>query len=312
MIYGVKYNKVVDTESGSATSGETSENVEKVEDVENVEEVKEEEVKGTKDDDTGITSSFNPNGDSVTEDDNGKEANEEEVDDSSSKDEEQDTNKNIRDFNGVPLEIHHDDGIVSSLTANGFDVDKIDDELFSKEGLSQETRDKLNKSFGKSSVDMYLDGWKAKNELASIKHTKAAEVTNSVVTEVLGNEQNLKYVVQWANDNLSPEEYKSYQELINSGNRLQMSLGLRELSSRSGLTETNKDDKESPKINDVNPRSLGVSTSPSSGSIASDAMLSPQQYNDLFIPDDNNQVAYFKNPEKYDMMLVAWKENNKQ
>lgn len=111
-----------------------------------------------------------------------------------------------------------DEETASALSKAGLDVNVFDSELKADGALSQGSYDKLAEAgYSKAMVDQYLAG--ANNvqaeasAVATLEAQEIAEVKNSV--------ENLDDALNWAKEGLTPEQQKSYNNMIESGNKQQ-------------------------------------------------------------------------------------------
>ncbi len=152
-------------------------------------------------------------------------------------------------YKGLAVEVNNTPEMVESFKEKGLDIDDVNKELYSKDGITADTRTKLDEAFGKMSVDMYLEGLESKNEAMLATHTaNAADQTakiDAVVKESTGD--NYDAVMKWANDNLDAKQYSDYADIINGDNSFQIGLALKDLTAQSGL-QSNKLDQPEVKV----------------------------------------------------------------
>lgn len=139
-------------------------------------------------------------------------------------------------YKGVAVEITNTPEMETAFTEKGLDINAINKELYSKDGLSEESRTKLDEAFGKMSVDMYLQGLEKSNEAtfatSAIESDKIAEKMQGICNKASGDR--FDDVMKWANDNLNAEDYKAYETVINGDNETSMRLAVEDLTRRSG------------------------------------------------------------------------------
>ena len=154
-------------------------------------------------------------------------------------------------FQGVAIEVTNTPEMIASFKEKELDIDAVNKEIYSKDGLTEATRTKLNEAFGKSSVDMYLDGLTAKNEAMVNEHNKGKSESDDRITAITASATGDKFddVMKWANDNLDSKDYAKYADIINGTNEFQIELALKDLTSKSGI-QSNKLDQPAVKVND--------------------------------------------------------------
>lgn len=141
-----------------------------------------------------------------------------------------------------PVEIEIAEDVSAALQEKGLDAMAIAKELYSKDGsfnLSDETKQKLYDAFGKFSVDAYLSGLKAQNEMFLLNQTRDAERMEQANTEryqaisqEIGGEEGWGRLEAFALETLSDEELNAFNEVMNSGNQYLQAYAVRELESR--------------------------------------------------------------------------------
>lgn len=146
-------------------------------------------------------------------------------------------------YKGVPVTVTNTPEMVEAFKDKELDIDAVNSELYSAEGLTEATRTKLNEAFGKMSVDMYLEGLSTKNEALvneyNANQTKNEAAMDAVTAEATGGK--FDEVMKWANDNLDDKQYSAYAEIINGDNEFQVKLALKDLTARSGIQSTKLD-----------------------------------------------------------------------
>jgi hypothetical protein len=104
----------------------------------------------------------------------------------------------------------------------GLDFDAVTAEFTADGKLSEATYEKLAKAgINKTVADGYIAGQQA-----------LGEQIKADVFGVVGGEDSYVDMVTWAKDNLSPEDSKAYNAVMNSGDRAQMKLAVAGLQSR--------------------------------------------------------------------------------
>lgn len=140
------------------------------------------------------------------------------------------------------VDIEIADDVSAALQEKGLDAMAIAKELYAKDGsfnLSDETKQKLYDAFGKFSVDAYLSGLKAQNEMFVLNQTRDAERMEQANTEryqaisqEIGGEEGWGRLEAFALETLSDEELTAFNEVMNSGNQYLQAYAVRELESR--------------------------------------------------------------------------------
>jgi len=138
-------------------------------------------------------------------------------------------------YNGMEAEINIPDSVKTAFKEKNIDLNNVTNEFYSEEGLSQETRKMLNEAFGEAAVDMYIVGLEAKNEAFQQQQQAFVKAQQDLAVEASGGK--FDEVVQWAADNLKPDEYQEYADLINGKNLRAAGMAIRELTQRSGLAQ---------------------------------------------------------------------------
>lgn len=202
-------------------------------------------------------------------------------------------------YNGVAVEVENKPEMVELFAEKGIDIDKVNKELYSAEGLTEGTKAVLDDKFGKVAVDMYLEGWSTKNDALVANAGAEAEAESAKVTQILTDIAGDKHaeVFTWANDNLSAEEYKEYADIINGDNHIAMKFAFKELHQRSGVGATLQAPsvKLSPRATALSPDTTAPVTEPSG--------LSHAQYQALFKPSEGGgESPYWADPAKYDAL----------
>lgn len=173
----------------------------------------------------------------------------------------------------VSIDIPQD--VTDALAEHGLDAVAIANELYAKGGefkLSAETKEKLDKIYGKFAVDSYLAGLKAQNEgfMHQLQRdSEAAEKANSerfdVVSKEAGGAEGWANLERFALDTLSDEELSAFNEVMESGNQYLQMYAVRELESRRKAAQG--DDKVTL-----------VDATSTAGADADNAPLSGQEY----------------------------------
>lgn len=114
----------------------------------------------------------------------------------------------------------------AAMTSAELDPKSVAAEWADNGELSAETREKLDSTFGKDAVDMYIDGWKAR-AAASPEPTQEptdapadapegpTEAEQATVTEEIGGQEVLDSLIEWAGDNLSAEDTERFNKQVN-------------------------------------------------------------------------------------------------
>lgn len=145
-------------------------------------------------------------------------------------------------YGGQVVEIEIPQDVEESLKAAGLDAKQVAAELYGKEGkfeLSPETREKLDKAFGKFAVDAYLSGLKAQNEMFLMtaeneaKEREAADSQRFVdCAAECGGEEGWTRLEEWALANISDQELEAFNAVMASGNQYLQQYAIRELEGR--------------------------------------------------------------------------------
>lgn len=204
----------------------------------------------------------------------------------------------VFEYNGVPVKIENKPEMVASFKEKGLDIDAVNKELFSKEGLSAGTKAKLDEAFGKMAVDMYLEGWKNNHDAMVEKHkldeARYIEEMTATANEAAGGKWS--EVLAWAQKGLTADEYKEYAEVINGGNKRAMQLAIKDLTAKSGLAGTASDSLLPPTMS---PRATPLSAT-GAVTTADDYAMSAKQYREAITSKE-----YYKNPSEYDKRREA-------
>jgi anti-sigma28 factor (negative regulator of flagellin synthesis) len=127
------------------------------------------------------------------------------------------------EYDGVLVDINIPADLANFAQEKGFDAQEIATEIYSKEGLSEKTRNALNEAFGKWQVDTYLDGLKAKDSMTMQQFkenqesaAKAAETAWNETLELMGGDR-WNDLDAFAAENLSEEEIAEFNEVMEKG-----------------------------------------------------------------------------------------------
>lgn len=145
-------------------------------------------------------------------------------------------------FGDDAVEIDIPQDVSDALKEHGLDAVAIANELYAKGGnftLSAETREKLDKVYGKFAVDAYLSGIKAQNEgfMHNLqRETEASERANTerfdVVSKEVGGADGWANLERFALDTLKDEELAAFNAVMESGNQYLQMYAVRELEGR--------------------------------------------------------------------------------
>ena len=145
-------------------------------------------------------------------------------------------------FGDQAVEIDIPQDVTDALKEHGLDAVVIANELYSKGGefkLSAETKDKLDKIYGKFAVDSYLAGLKAQNEGLMHQLTRDAEAAEKadgerfdVVSKEVGGADGWANLERFALSTLSDEELTGFNEVMKSGNQYLQMYAVRELEAK--------------------------------------------------------------------------------
>lgn len=149
------------------------------------------------------------------------------------------------------VEITIDDEVDVAMKEKGLDAMAIAKELYAKDGgfnLSDETKEKLYAAFGKFSVDAYLSGLKAQNEMFILNGQRDAEKAEQAnaerytqVAKEIGGDEGWSRLEAFALETLSDDELAAFNEVMTSGSQYLQAYAVRELESR--RTKAQGDDK---------------------------------------------------------------------
>lgn len=145
-------------------------------------------------------------------------------------------------FGDTAVEIDIPQDVSDALKEHGIDAVAVANELYAKGGefkLSPETREKLDKAFGKFAVDAYLGGLKAQNEGFLHQLTRDAEAAEKAngerfdaVAKEVGGADGWANLERFALETLSDEELTGFNEVMKSGNQYLQMYAVRELETR--------------------------------------------------------------------------------
>lgn len=145
-------------------------------------------------------------------------------------------------WGGESVNIEIADDVNDALKEKGIDAMAIAKELYAKDGefsLSDETKQKLYDAFGKFSVDAYLSGLKAQNEMFIMNTQRDAEKAEqanaerySTISKEIGGDEGWGKLEEFALATLSDDELAAFNEVMNSGNQYLQVYAVRELESR--------------------------------------------------------------------------------
>lgn len=140
----------------------------------------------------------------------------------------------------VTIDIPQD--VTDALAEHGLDAVAIANELYSKGGeftLSAETKEKLDKIYGKFAVDSYLAGLKAQNEGFLHQQQRDAEATEKanterfdVVAKEAGGAKGWANLERFALETLPDDELAAFNAVMESGNQYLQMYAVRELEAR--------------------------------------------------------------------------------
>lgn len=227
----------------------------------------------------------------------------EEGEDSNSGDESEDSGEEGKFyFEGHEVEIENDPEVENILKENGFNIEDINKEIYSKDGLTEATRTQLNNVFGKATVDLHLRSLETMNK-ANMAMSEANETSfgykqEKMVNEASGGEWD--NVLAWASKNMDDATYKRYADVVNGDNLEAAQMAVENMTlqykASSGSqekvqhVEQNKRKglavEDSQNLKDTNVETVG---------------LSQEEYLKLFEPSAKYPGGeYFTNPKKFD------------
>lgn len=197
-------------------------------------------------------------------------------------------------YEGQDVEVEIPDDLVETFKAQGLDAQALANELYSGEefGLSEETKAGLYKLYGKTVVEGYLEGLKARNDsvFSQLKQQQQqAEEANEKIwnetLELVGGEEGWNGLEEYALEKLSDEELDEFNQVMASGSRYAQKLALKDLKARREGTEGTGE--------------LEL-VEGDSRSNSDKGFLSKQEYLEL-----HTSGEYRKDPKKYDSLRQA-------
>jgi hypothetical protein len=139
-------------------------------------------------------------------------------------------------FDGQDVTVEIPADLANAAAEKGIDAEAVAKELYSENGLSDETRNALNEAFGKWQVDAYLKGLDAINRENMTRFrtdaenaTKAQEQAWNDTMEIMGGEDRWADMDAWAVQNLSPEDLDEFNAVMKDGTLKMQKLMIRDL-----------------------------------------------------------------------------------
>lgn len=124
----------------------------------------------------------------------------------------------------TPVDIEVPQEISAALAEHNIDASKLIGELFAKGGkfeLSAETREPLDKAFGKHIVDGYLNLYQQQNQMFLENHQKQQESMRAAIEEntkdfdtLVGGDEGWGQLNEWASENLSEKELSNLNAVM--------------------------------------------------------------------------------------------------
>lgn len=124
----------------------------------------------------------------------------------------------------VPVDVEVPKEISDVLKEHKIDEAKLISELFAKDGkfeVSDDTRKALDKAFGKTMVDGYLNLFKQQNQMFMDKHKSDAAAQEAQYAqnstdfdELVGGDQGWTELAEWAGSNLSEGELAQFNAVM--------------------------------------------------------------------------------------------------
>lgn len=127
-------------------------------------------------------------------------------------------------FGDVQVDVEVPQDISNALKEAKIDEGKLLKELFSKEGkfeLSEATRKSLDKAFGKTMVDGYLNLFKGQNSQALESYKQEAAKLEETIkangedfTKLVGGDEGWSELAEWAGESLKEEELAQFNAVM--------------------------------------------------------------------------------------------------
>jgi len=194
-------------------------------------------------------------------------------------------------YDGLEVNVGIPDDLREQFAEKDLNIDDIVKELYDGEfGLSEDSKAKLSEVYGKTIVDSYLDGVKARNDLFKSAHDKSIsdnetaneELWNTALTQV-GGEDNWNKFEAYAQDKFTDDEFDEFNAVMNSGSAYSQKLAIADVMSR--YSESEGDDQ------------LDIIDGSSITKESNNEALSQADYLSLF-----KSGEYSRDPSKYDNM----------
>jgi hypothetical protein len=140
------------------------------------------------------------------------------------------------EYDGAMVDINIPSDLANFAVENGVDIESVAKEVYSADGLSDETKQSLYDAFGKWQVDAYLDGIKAKDQLtmSEFKSTqeataKAQEEAWNATMELMGGEDRWDDLNAYAEGALSEAEIADFNAVMKDGSLYMQKLAIADL-----------------------------------------------------------------------------------
>lgn len=147
-------------------------------------------------------------------------------------------------YNGQEVELEVPEDLNQMFTDKGLDLQAVTAELYSGDefGLSDETKEALYAQFGKFSVDSYLSGLKAQNDLSMSRFEQDAKAVETAAAEaweqtlgIVGDEAGWNSLMDYADENLTDQDRDDWNEIMESNNWTMQRLAIQDLANRAGI-----------------------------------------------------------------------------
>ena len=139
-------------------------------------------------------------------------------------------------FDGQDVTVEIPVDLANAAAEKGVDVEAVAKELYSENGLSEETRTALNEAFGKWQVDAYLKGLDALNrdnmtrfKADAENSQKAQEEAWNSTLDIMGGEDRWADLDAYAVQNLSEEDLEEFNAVMKDGTLKMQKLMIRDL-----------------------------------------------------------------------------------
>ena len=147
---------------------------------------------------------------------------------------------NVVNYGGFDFEIVNDQQLTADFKENGFDINKLNAELYGSEDFSftKETYAALSAKFGKGIVDFHIRNLKSHSDLVvrNYQDAEAAQVNKdnaaqAKIVELAGGQDKYTSIITWAKnaDSMTDDMVKSFDEAMESGSPFFQELAIKNL-----------------------------------------------------------------------------------